>query len=272
MRRTMGLFIALILAFLGFLKLLNYLASKREGIVFSLIHWIHAITFEIFGICLSGICRASAYFGKQKVEGSGQPILMVHGYLHNGSAWIYQKRQLAKLGKGPIYTFNLKRPFASIEDHARQVAQKAIEIEKETGRSDLILIGHSMGGLVSSLYATQLAPPGKITHVITIGSPLSGTHIAKIAIGADGREMERGSPKLVALSEAISNSQGTVFYHIGSKTDQIIIPHTSAILGSNSDRHMVIKDLGHISLLYSPRIARKISEWITESTQNPLQS
>jgi hypothetical protein len=55
------------------------------------------------------------------------------------------------------------------------------------------------------------------------------------------------------------------FYHIGTKTDQIVVPYTSSFLGSDPARQCLFDDLGHASLLFSPRVTGKIYQWINES-------
>jgi triacylglycerol esterase/lipase EstA (alpha/beta hydrolase family) len=199
----------------------------------------------------------------ERKKGKGQPILLVHGYMHDSSAWIYHIWRLTRQGFGPIYMLNLKHPFLPIMEYAKRVEAKAQQIEKETGRKDLILIGHSMGGLVSSFYATQVAPEGKVTHVITIGSPLAGTYVAKIAMGPNGRQMGRGCVFLKDLKASILSSKGIQFYHMGTKTDELVIPYSSAFIPENKQQ-FIVNDIGHVSLLYSPRIADKIISWLTD--------
>ena len=127
----------------------------------------------------------------------------------------------------------------------------------------MILMGHSMGGLVCSWFATKLADPGKVTDVITIGSPLKGTHVARIAIGPSGSEMRYQSHFVHELEREILENQEIRFYHIGTQTDQLVIPQTSSWIGDSLDRQFVVDDLGHVSLLFSPRIFKKIVEWLT---------
>lgn len=247
------------------LKCLNYWADRGDGKFCSFIHWIHASIFEAFGIMIVWCLRPIGYLWKLEMRcGKGQPILLVHGYLHDSSAWIYLKRQLKLDGFGPIYMLNLKHPFLPIAEYAKQVERRAIQIELETGRSDLVLIGHSMGGLVSSLYATEVAPKGKVTDVITIGSPLAGTYVAKIALGPDGRQMERGSEFLKHLRNSILSSRGIRFYHMGTKTDELVIPYTSAFIEEKGAKQFMVNDIGHVSLLYSPRVAEKLIAWLKD--------
>ena len=251
------------LAFLGLIRILNRMADRLPAQVAHPIHWIHALAFEGFAVAATAFLHPVRYFSSQRVGSpDGRPILLIHGYLHDSSAWVYHKRQLRKEGFGPIYVLNLGHPFRSIRHYAEKVKMKAEQIERETNRSDLILIGHSMGGLVSSWYAMRLAPPGKVTDVITIGSPLAGTYVAKIGIGPPAREMERDSELLEELREKIKKSAHTRFFHIATKTDQLVIPYSSALVGGHLERQYLLEDVGHVTLLFSPRVAKKISDWL----------
>lgn len=243
-------------AWLGSVRIFN-LASSRFP--FSpLIHWIHAVTFEI--PALLGVMVIRLIPTKERVQGKGQPILLVHGYMNHGSVWQIPKKRLEALGLGPVYTVNLGHPFRSIRLYAEKVKEKAEKIAQETGRSDLILIGHSMGGIVSSWYATQLAPPNTVTDVVTIGSPLHGTRMARIGFGENAREMRLNSPFLQQLRDAMMERKEIRFHHIGTKSDLLIIPGSSSIIEQNN--HFVFDDIGHASLLYSKRVVNKIAEWI----------
>lgn len=258
-------FIGAMLFWLGAIQVLNRCAFSFSKPFNRLIHWIHAMSLEAMAILAATCLHPTLLFSSQRKRGGtlqGRPILLIHGYLHNSSGWIYQRHSLIQARLGPVYSLDLGYPFRSICDFAEKTKQKAEQIERETGRKDLILIGHSMGGLVSAWYATHLAPAGKVTDIIAIGSPFEGTHVARIALGPNGREMECDSEFLKKLREAIQKTP-IRFHHIASQTDQIIVPQTSAF-GSHPDRQLfVIEDLGHMGLLFSPRVARKICAWLT---------
>lgn len=244
------------------LYLLNALTPSLPKPIRRFIQWSHAIFFECFvllGVVFSRIFRRRLRGATGASDGC--PILLVHGYLNDSRVWRYFIRNLT--GLGPVYTIDLGHPFKSIKEYAEKVKAKALEIEKATGRKELILIGHSMGGLVSAWYAMRLAEPGKVTHVITIASPLSGTPVARIAIGPNGREMERNSALIQELQQAIAQNDQIHFYHIASQSDLLVVPGISALLGK-SDRHLIIEDLGHASMLYSKRVCDQISEWLNK--------
>lgn len=255
---VLALIVAIAFAWLGGIQLLNSLAVHLPTSIARAVHWTHAMTFEFFA--LIGVPLLRLFTSRETISGKGKPILLVHGYVNNGSVWIFQKMWLKKAGLGPIYTINLGHPFRSIQEYAEKVKTKAEEIALETGRSDLILIGHSMGGLVSSLYALTLAKPGTVTDIITIGSPLEGTPVACIALGPNGREMECNSKLIKQLQDAMAKNRQIRFHHIATKSDQLVIPGHTAVIADNN--HFIIEDIGHASLLYSPRVTDKICEWI----------
>jgi triacylglycerol lipase len=136
----------------------------------------------------------------KKGESTHTPILLVHGYGHNSSAWIYLCYRLKKAGFHSLYSINLGSVQNSIEQYAEEVKRKALEIAESTGNKKLILLGHSMGGLVSAAYATHHS---NVTHLVTLGSPLKGTKIAKWGRGQSARDMEPFSPFIVDLNRKI---------------------------------------------------------------------
>ncbi len=256
--------VAMILGGLALLKIVNSVAAIFPSFLARPIHWIHALVFEIPAFALVVLLRLHHYlnpFDEPAGRKEGPPILLVHGYINTSSVWIYLRHCLARDGFGPIYTIDLRHPFQSIEAHAETIAKKAEEIRKETGRDDLTLIGHSMGGLVSAYYALHLAPPNSVSGITTLASPLKGTYVAKIALGADGREMERDSEFVLDLNEEMAKSQ-IPFYTIAARTDQLVVPYTSCLL--DSARQCTFDDVGHIGLLFSPRVANQLKSWLSE--------
>lgn len=256
---------------LAMIKILNSFASHLPTPLNRAVCWLHSMAFETFAITVSFLMRPFGIVGGSVSKCGpelGRPILLVHGYIQNASNWVYLRRRLCQKGYGPVFTLNLGRPFRSIRNHAETIAKKAALIAKETGREDLTLIGHSMGGLACAWYAAKLAPAGKVGDVITIGSPLSGTKVAQIAIGKNGREMERGSDFVREVQEVVRKNRKVRFYHIASKTDQIILPYSSALTGEHPEREYVVDDIGHMSLLYSTRVADKIENWLSSTRRS----
>lgn len=230
-----------------------------------MICWIYTQLAELFIFLCLPFWKMISLFRKESVEPlplRGGPLLLVHGYLDAGCVWDVAKARLARKGYAPIYTVSLKAPLSSIEDHARTVERKVQEIRQATKSEEITLIGHSMGGIVCTYYALALAPPHTVRKVITLGSPLHGTKMAYLGIGACAREMRRGSSFLKRLHALFLEKPDLKLYHIGTTKDQIVIPYTSSFLASNPVQQRTFEDLGHASLLLSRRVVEQIHEWL----------
>lgn len=222
-----------------------------------IINRLYAFAREIFEILSAGSNYFSAYWKPiENVEQKGRPILLVHGYLYNASGWTRMLKRLSEKGIGPIYTINLGHPFLPLSEYAKRVDEKAKEIRRACGRDDLVLIGHSMGGVVSSLYATKLAPEGSVTDVFTLGSPLYGSRLARtLGVGPSGREMRPDAPLLAEIRNSMKANQKIRFYHAGSDAD-LLVSADSALSGCG--KQLRVADLGHMGMLTSGKIA----DWI----------
>lgn len=237
-------------------------------------HWASALSLELILFCWTLGARAMRRFWetdweKEVQDQKGIPILLIHGYLHDSSAWVYHRRQLIKRKIGPVFVLTLRPLFASIQEYAKLVAKKKKEIEKKTGSSQIHLVGHSMGGLVASWYATHIASEEEVASVVTVGSPLQGTRMALFGLGPNAKEMRRGSPFLQALGEAMRKKRSAIpFFHIGTKTDQLVLPYTCAFLDLEEEsvkkRSLLLEGVGHIGLLFSKRVSTILGDraWI----------
>lgn len=196
---------------------------------------------------------------------SAIPVLFVHGYLHNQTAWFWFTRHLQKKPNlGPLYSINLFPPIASLSELAEQLKDKINDIQVETGSSQVILVGHSLGGIVSSYYCEYLARSKEVAMIITLGSPFKGTRLAALGLGQSAKELCPHSPFLSELSKKIEQSE-VPYYSIASKIDNIIIPWQSGLLSDESATRtqLVLEDYGHLRLLISPLVINQVAEWIS---------
>lgn len=201
---------------------------------------------------------------------SDTAILLVHGYCRNKVDWLWLRKQLQQTNCH-IFTINLMPMLSSIEEIcAQSLPKKITQIKQQTNCKHIILIGHSMGGLVSSYYKQFLDKDKVVSAVITIGSPYYGTKVSVVASGINARQMCPGSDFLMQLRDKIqSNPQN--HYEIISKFDNVVFPWNSAVLESIPITHQFILPFTtHLGLLHSKEVATQLNLWVAEIKQKAL--
>jgi triacylglycerol lipase len=196
-------------------------------------------------------------------------VLLIHGFMGGSSNWDYIHYRLNEAKCGPIYTINLMNPFDSIMNYAVQVQKKIEAIKKRTGCNEVILIGFSMGGLVGAYYAAYLASQNDKKEIITIGTPHHGTKLALIGFCPCVKEFQFESNFLQELNEKLSKDSSISFYNIFSIADQMVLPNRSAQLELGTP-HYIFQDIGHISLLFSDRVADQLIRIVKMKIVNQL--
>jgi triacylglycerol lipase len=113
--------------------------------------------------------------------GGDVAVVLVHGYLCMSRAVYWQgllplRRELLAAGH-PV--------FRSCVPRTGPVALRAARLARfldTLPQRRLILVGHSMGGLDARYAASRFDPKGRISHIITIGTPHRGTAVADWAL------------------------------------------------------------------------------------------
>ena len=180
------------------------------------------------------------------------PVLLVHGYACNSGYW----RPMSKLLTGAgisHYGIDLEPPGAGIDDFVPQVHAGVERLCAATGSTQVIVLAHSMGGLVARAYLRRHGA-ARIARVITLGTPHQGTVLAGFGPGSNAVQMRRDSAWLAALAAGEANLQRKLFSSIYSVHDNIIAPQNSSELPGA--RMVVFGAIGHVALGRHPEIMR----------------
>lgn len=182
----------------------------------------------------------------------GLPVLLIHGYGCNSGYW----RPLSKLLAAARISHcgvDLEPPGAGIDDFALQLRTAVERLQRATGSAQVILVGHSMGGLVARAYLRRYGAHG-VARVITLGTPHHGTALAQFGPGSNAVQMRRDSEWLAALAQSEANSQRMLFSSIYSVHDNIVAPQDSSVLPGA--RNLVFGAIGHVALGRHPAVLR----------------
>jgi len=176
------------------------------------------------------------------------PVLLVHGYFCNRGVW---RRLMAQLRAQGTYSraISLEPPLGSIDALAEQLNRDIEAYLKTSASETLILVTHSMGGLVARAYLKRHGG-ARIAKLITLACPHHGTRIASLGFGQNAREMEPDSAWLSAL--AGGETIPVPFVNVWSMHDNFVAPQTSSRL--EGAQEIVLSGLGHLSFVFSERV------------------
>ncbi|NDV12399.1 esterase/lipase family protein [Crenobacter caeni] len=175
-----------------------------------------------------------------------QVVLLVHGYGCSRGVWWWWRRRLEAAGH-IVATVSLNPPWADIDALAGVLAARIREVQAATGAQEVLLIGHSMGGLVSRTYLKQY-PHAPVPLLITLATPHQGSALARLGFGHNARQMEPASPFLTSLAgwplppHALS---------LRATHDDFVCPQDGQRLTGMQD--VPLTGVGHLALLFSGR-------------------
>lgn len=190
------------------------------------------------------------------------PILLLHGSGFNETEWIVGRLFLGKK-YGSVFSLSYDDMFGrkihkGIDDFAKEeIRNKCREICELTNQKEIILIGHSMGGLVASYYAENVAKLDdiKVKRVISIASPWRGSKsidgAKKLITRYNSKrynQMSFDSPFSKELRATAS--QNDIYYNIFSSNDLMVGNMSGTI--SDQTGQSNLSYCGHYSIIVNP--------------------
>lgn len=180
------------------------------------------------------------------------PTLLVHGYLCNRGLWWWIRRRL-RSRHFAIATVNLEPPLADLNVLAAQLGKRIDALLQETGAEKLVLITHSMGGLVSRAYL-QANGARQVARLLMLAQPTHGTHVARLSCSANARQMRPQSRWLQRLNSHPLPPVPTT--NIWTRDDEILLPPDTARM--DEVREIIFEDIGHMALVFSPLVLLRL--------------
>ncbi|TYO98284.1 triacylglycerol esterase/lipase EstA (alpha/beta hydrolase family) [Geothermobacter ehrlichii] len=188
------------------------------------------------------------------------PVLLLHGLFLNRACWWWLRLRLRMAGYRDIFSLNLS-VWHDIEILTEMIAKKVDSLRLETGVDKVILIGHSMGGLLARNYIQRRGGAEKVKLCVLLGAPNHGSKLAPFALSPLARHLVPGSDFLRGLNEAAMPPEVRMV-NILSPQDNMVLPWRLAEL-EGSERHE-LPWIGHNSLLYHPRALRPLLKALRE--------
>lgn len=198
----------------------------------------------------------------ERVAPGETPVVLVHGFYSNAAFWQVMKPVLRAGGWNNLFSLNLEPLFADIDEYARQLERRVEQACARCGSESAVVVAHSMGGLVARACARRA--PGRIRHIVCLGSPHRGTVLARLVPSITTRQMRRDSDWLNELNSGESAASITNVY---SEHDNIVVPQSSAALpGANN---VAVQGIGHLEMAFSHAVHQSLSGVLGRIRQTP---
>jgi pimeloyl-ACP methyl ester carboxylesterase len=201
-------------------------------------------------------------FGSRLGEGSGTPVVFVHGYMQNRIDFVFLARLLRRRGIGPMFGFNYPW-WSSVPKNAARLDRFVADVLSRTGAKAVDLVCHSMGGLVAMEMMRQEAERAdvRVRRCITIATPHAGIVWQGPIIGFEGASLRKGS-KLLDAHAQLKLAVPTL--SIYSSHDNVVHPPETSSLVKRGGRDVEVEGLAHLAILFSPAVAAHVADFLLE--------
>lgn len=224
---------------------------------------------------LARLLCSPLYRGVGVPHGSGEPILVIPGFLANDLMMIPLRRWLGRIGYRP-YLSDIAWNTDCPNKTALRLVQKIKVIHRRTGRR-VALVGHSLGGMLAKSILQHV--PELIDRVITLGSPFRDHVRAHPAVTGVWEYLLSGQGKLIGRNLHASCGTGYCMcdfvrhmlqpearevpqFAIYSRNDGVV--DWASCVEEDAAANTEINEATHIGLIFHPRALKVLAERLAQ--------
>lgn len=192
---------------------------------------------------------------------SRPPVLLVHGLYHNASAWYLYKWLLRRRGYEKVFCWSyntLKYDFWELADQLKGVVREASGL---CGGEPVILMGHSMGGLLTRAAIADPDTARLVEAAVLLGAPNRGSKLAALAFGRLGRSIMYDG-ELVRRLNAMPSAGDMPKVNLYSPLDNMVLPTSSLEAPERGWIQVETAPISHVSMLYHLPTARMVLDYL----------
>lgn len=184
------------------------------------------------------------------------PVILLHGLFQNRSCLFWLQHRLKAVGYQNVISINTP-PWRDMEASTEALAKKVDELRIKLKVETVILIGHSMGGMIARNYVQNRGGSAYVDAMVTLGSPHHGSKLAPFALSSMGKSLLPGSAFLTKFNST-PWPETTPATSIYTRYDNIVLPVESAKM--EGAKQVELDGMGHTALLFHPRSLQTVIE------------
>jgi triacylglycerol lipase len=189
------------------------------------------------------------------------PVILIHGLYHNVSAWTLFRRRLQAAGFANLYFLCYSSWNQTFPALVMKLEQLLAEVREHFPNQSPILIGHSLGGLLSRACAQSLGGPTRLAGVVTLGTPHKGSKMAALGLGTLARSLIYRGPLIDKLDEG-KRKAATPCVALYSPIDNMVLPNQALQTTEAGWVHQETAPISHVAMLYHRQTAQLVLEYL----------
>jgi pimeloyl-ACP methyl ester carboxylesterase len=188
----------------------------------------------------------------------GLPVLLLHGFGGNSGFWRPLAQRLRQAGISHA-TVDLEPVLGGIDDYADLIETQATLLCVATGATQLIVVGHSMGGLAARAWI-RCHGSARVAKLITLGTPHFGSWLASYGTGRNAKQMVPPGADPDAWLNRLAASETPALrarvLSLWSRHDNIVSPQNAAVLPGAEN--VALDLIGHVALGFDPVVLDRV--------------
>jgi len=193
-------------------------------------------------------------------DGEGTPVVLVHGLFHNASAWSIMLNRLDRAGFHNLHTYQYDSFSKDFETAVEGMEKKLDRVLGARTGGSVILIGHSLGGLVCRRVAGDPKYRDRVAGLMALGSPHKGSDLAWFG----GNAMSRGLIPGRSIAEAVAGVPDPECPKLAVYTlvDDFVFPLSMLLPDRPGWEERICSPMGHVWMVYSREVTAMVIEFL----------
>lgn len=189
-------------------------------------------------------------------DASGPCVVFIHGLYNNPAVWLAWRRWFRQAGLPRQYCPRYESLRQDFMPAMRGVAAQVRAIMKENPDRPLILVGHSLGGVIARRLLAEEDIATRVAACVTVGAPHRGSSLGALGFGRLVDDLHPTSEVMLAL-QAFTPAVPTPALSLRSNVDAMVLPVDNSRPPAGSGfQDVETPTCGHVQFLYHPGVAR----------------
>lgn len=217
------------------------------------------------------------------------PVVLIHGTCDSKGIWQVLADMLRAAGWATFAPDYGTRATGPLQESARQLDAYINAVRTVTGAEQVILVGHSQGGLLARYWMRMHEGAEFVRHVVCISAPNHGTTQGGIAsplfrserqeevarslidgwFGPAGMQQVTGSEIIEATNRGSEVEPGVSYTCIATRADAIVVPPNTCFLNGPNVHNVYIQDIERLAIIRHEDMPmdRRVCQFVLEELE-----